>query len=78
MFFISHAGRQVYSMYRMEVRFGENCKVWTHTFPLCAIWKAEFYGATVLGERKGGKVRKELSGINVEAVFSRIFCLLQR
>lgn len=53
----------------MEVRFGENCKVWIHTFPLCAMWEAENYGAAVLGEWKGGKVRKELGGVNVKVFF---------
>lgn len=74
-FFISHVWQQVYSVYHMEVRFGEYCKVWIHTFPPCSIQKAEICGATGLGERRGGKVRKELGGINVEVIFLRIFCL---
>lgn len=65
-------------MYHVEVRFGENCNVRIHTFLPCAIWKAEiYYDASVLGEWRGGKVRKELGRINVEDVFLRIFCLLQ-
>lgn len=69
--FISHAWQQVFSVYRTEVRFGEYCKVWIHTSPPCARWKAEICGATVLGEWRGGKVRKELGGINVEVIFLR-------
>lgn len=45
----------------MEVRFEEYCKVWIHTFPPCAIWKAEICGATVLGQQRGGK-GKERTG----------------
>ena len=59
----------------MEVRFGEYRKVWSHTFPPCAIRKAEVCGTTVLGERRGGKVRKELGEIDVEVIFLRSFCL---
>ena len=50
----------------MEVSFGENCNVWIHTFPPCATWKAEIYDTSVLGEGRGGQVRKELGGINFE------------
>lgn len=64
-----------YILYHMEVRFGEYCKVWIHTFPPCAVWKAEICGTTVLGEQRGGKVRKDLGEINVEVIFLRIFFL---
>lgn len=55
----------------MEVRFGDNCKVWIYIFLLCVVWKV-IYDVVVWGLEGW----KDEGGINVEVVFLRIFCLL--
>lgn len=64
-------------MYGVEVRIGDSCKVVSHTH-IVPCGRLKSVGCSSGGEWRDGKVRKDLSRINVEVVFLENFPLLTK